>query len=201
MKQNALHIEFESLVDLTVGALSNTEKAAIEKHLQVCQECAVRRMQAAKILGIMQSDRLEEVPLNIVEKTLDLFRQRKSALGEPGLLKRLSAVCGSENSLFKTAFGLRSEEPEVERQMWFTADDAEINFLMRQTGETWKIVGQVFSSLIGGEAILLSEETESKVEMSDLNEFSFTEIPIGTYKSILCFPNTEIEIAEIRIGL
>ncbi|HEX8248882.1 MAG TPA: hypothetical protein VF599_11960 [Pyrinomonadaceae bacterium] len=201
MKQNSHHIEFESLTDFIVGALSDTEKAEIGRHLLVCQACAVQKAQAEKIIGVMKSDRMEEVPSNIIENTLDLFRQRQSALEEPVLLKRILAIYGNENSLFMAAFGLRSEQPEIERQMWFTADDAEINLLMRQTGETWNVVGQVFCGFTGGEAILQSEETESKVEMSDLNEFSFTEIPIGTYKSILCFANTEIEIAEIRIGL
>jgi hypothetical protein len=201
MKQNSLHIEFESLIDFVVGTLSDTEKAEIEIHLLACQECAMQKMQAEKIIGVMKSDQMEEVTSNIIENTLDLFRKRQSALEEPVLLKRILAIYGNENSLFMSAFGLRSEQPEIERQMWFTADDTEINLLMRQTGETWNIVGQVFCSFIGGEAILQSEETESKVEMSDLNEFSFTEIPIGTYKSILCFANTEIEIAEIRIGL
>ena len=201
MKQNSLHIEFERLTDFAVGTLSDTEKAEIEMHLRVCQDCAMQKRQLEKIIGVMQSDRMEEVPSNIIENTLDLFRQRKSALEEPVLLKRILAVYGNENSLFMAAFALRSEQPETERQIWFTADDAEINLLMRQTGETWDVTGQVFCSFIGGEAILQSEETESKVEISDLNEFSFTEIPIGTYKSILCFANTEIEIAEIRIGL
>jgi hypothetical protein len=201
MKQNSLHIDFERLTDLAVGALSEAEKAEIEIHLRGCQDCAMQKRQLEKIIGVMQSDRMEEVPSNITENTLDLFRQRKSALAEPVLLKRILAVYGNENSLFMSAFGLRSEQPETDRQMWFTADDAEINLLMRQTGETWNVTGQVFCNFMGGEAILQSEENESKVEISDLNEFSFTEIPIGTYKSILCFANTEIEIAEIRIGL
>lgn len=201
MKQNSLHIEFERLTDFAVGTLSDAEKAEIEVHLRGCQDCAMQKRQLEKIIGVMQSDRMEEVPSNIIENTLDLFRKRKSALEEPVLLKRILAVYGNENSLFMSAFGLRSEQPETERQMWFTADDAEINLLMRQTGETWNVTGQVFCNFMGGEAILQSEENESKVEISDLNEFSFTEIPIGTYKSILCFANTEIEIAEIRIGL
>ncbi|MDQ3799907.1 MAG: hypothetical protein M3384_10675 [Acidobacteriota bacterium] len=201
MKQDSLHIEFERLTDFVVGPLSDTEKSEIKMHLRVCQDCAMRKRQLEKIIGVMQSDRMEEVPSNIIENVLDLFRKKKSALGKPVLLKRISAVNGNENSLVMSAFGLRSEQPETELQMWFTADDAEINLLMRQTGETWNVVGQVFCSFIGGEAILQSEETESKVEISDLNEFSFTEIPIGTYKSILCFANTEIEIAEIKIGL
>jgi hypothetical protein len=202
MKQNSLHIEFERLTDFVVDELSDTEKAEIGKHLMVCQDCAMQKRQLEKIISVMQSDRMEEAPSNIIENTLDLFRKRKSTSAEePVHLKRVLAIYGNENSLFMSAFGLRSEQSNIEQQMWFTADDAEINLLMRQTGETWDVVGQVFSSFIGGEAILLSEETESKVEMSDLNEFSFTEIPIGTYKSILCFANREIEIAEIRIGL
>lgn len=201
MKQNSLHIEFERLTDFAVGTLSDAEKAEIEIHLRGCQDCAMQKRHLKKIIGVMQSDRMEEVPSNIIENTLDLFRKRKSVLEEPVLLKRILAVCGNENSLFMSAFGLRSEQPETELQMWFTADDAEINLLMRQTGETWNVTGQVFCNFMGGEAILQSEENESKVVMSDLNEFSFTEIPIGTYKSILCFANTEIEIAEIRIGL
>lgn len=201
MKQDSLHIEFERLTDFAAGTLSDTEKAEIEMHLRGCQDCAMRKRQLEKIIGVMQSDQMEEVPSNIIENTLDLFRKRQSALEQPVPLKRILAVYGNENSLFMSAFDLRSEQPEIEQQMWFTADDAEINLLMRQTGETWKVTGQVFCNFMGGEAILQSEENESKVEISDLNEFSFTEIPIGTYKSILCFANTEIEIAEIRIGL
>ena len=196
-----MHIDFESLTDFVVGTLADAEKAEIQAHLLSCQNCAMQKMRVEKVIGVMQNDQMEDVPPKVVEKTLDLFRKRKAALEEPSLLKRILAVYGNEDSLFIAAFGLRSQQPEIERQMWFKAEDAEISLLVRRKGETWDVAGQVFGNFLGGEAVLQCEKTESKVEMSDLNEFSFTEIPVRTYKSILSFVNAEIEIAEIKIGL
>ncbi len=200
MNQDSLHINFEKLTDLIVGTLSEAEKAEVSEHLNLCPNCAMLKMRTEKTIGVMQSDRMEEVPSHILERTFDLLRERKIAPAKPSLLKRILATLETESSSLTPAFGLRSGQTEAARQLWLTTDDAEIDLRLRQTGETWNVAGQVFSSFLGGEAVLQSESAELKSEMSDQGEFSFDEVSSGDYKLILRFANTEIEIPEINVG-
>lgn len=203
MNEDSLHIEFEKLTDLIVGTLAGAERAQVETHLDSCPACAAQKMRAEKFIGVMRSDRLEEVPPHILERSFDLFGEskvKKAAPEKSSLMSRIFAVLESETSSLAPAFGLRSGQPELMRQMRLSTGEAEIELLLRQTGETWHIAGQVFADFIGGEAVLRSDSAEFKAEMSDLCEFSLANVPDGIYKLVLIFADTEIEIPEIKIG-
>ncbi len=199
MSQNSLHIEFEKITDLITGMLSSAEQRELAAHLETCPDCAILKEQAQKNVEIMRSDRLEEVPPHILERTFALLREKKPTPAKPSLVDRIIAVLQTEDSILTPAFGLRSGQTNSIRRLWLTADMAEIDLRLEPAGEMWTVTGQVFGDFTGGEGVLQNDEAELHAPLSDLCEFSFTGVLPGVYKMTLRLTDVEIEIPEVKI--
>jgi hypothetical protein len=202
MNEKALHIEFEKITDLILGTLSERETTEITEHLAICSNCAKLKMRVENTIFAMQTDKLEEVPTHILERTFDLLNERKKVAAtseKASFLKKIVAVFTDESSNLTPIFGLRSKQTENSKRFWLQAEDAEIDLRLDKSDEKWKVAGQVFGEVTGGEAFLQSNENVFTTELSELCEFSFSEIPNGKYRLFIYFRETEIEIPAINI--
>lgn len=205
MNNNSLHLDFEKITDLITGQIADeTEEKEISSHLQICPDCFVLKTRAEEIIGIMHSDSLEEVPEKFVRRAIGLLgKKRKPTIRKrsAGVLRKITAVLQNENFGLTPAYGLRSGQPDDVRRLWLAAEDAEIDLRIKSVGDHWNVEGQVFGDLTGGRAFLSSGEDDRETVIEDQCQFSFQNVPPGTYRLLLSFENTEIEIPEIRIGL
>ena len=197
------HIEIEKITDFVVGRMDDEELKEVSAHLAGCPSCAILKMRLEKTIGLMKSDTLEEVPAHIYERTLDLLKQRPAAVKseKESIVKKIFGSLVSAASDFTPVFGLRSGQPELIQKLKLSADDFEINLQISAKDENVRVFGELFSRIIADKAVLQNAETEISAAVNDLGEFSFTNIPKGTYKLFIILSETaEIEFPEITIG-
>lgn len=202
MNSETLHIQFEKITDFLTGKTSASEKEEISAHLKTCKECENLRSRAENTINIMMEDRLEEVPAHILERTFDFLRERKTSLPtteKSSLLKKITAVFTDQSSSLTPAFGLRSGQTDNKKRFWLSAEDAEIDLRLEKIVENWKVSGQVFGDFNGGKAVLQSQDELFETQLSELCEFTFSDVPSGVYRLFLYFEQTEIEIPVLNI--
>lgn len=193
------HIKLELLTDFIVGKVSDAENKEVSAHLALCPTCAISKMKVEKTIGLMQGNMLEDVPSHIFERTLDLFNQPKTTEKSASFIKEIIAVIKSATSDFVPVFGLRSGQPELVKRFTFTADENEINLQITQNGENWNVFGELLSQMIGETALLQNNEAEFISPISDLGEFSFSNVKKGTYRLVISLGYTQIIFPEIEV--
>lgn len=200
MNQETLHIQFEKITDLIIGTLSERETAEINEHLAACSDCSKLKTRVGDAIFAMQTDKLEEVPTHILERTFDLLNEKRMDVAIPeklSLRKKIIAVFTDEG--LTPVFGLRSNQTENSKRFWLQAEDAEIDLRLDKSGETWKVSGQILGNFTEGKVVLQSNDNMFITTLNELCEFSFSEVPIGNYRLFLNFEQTEIEIPSINI--
>jgi hypothetical protein len=200
MSNNSPHIEFEKLTDFVLGVGSETERTSLADHLRNCAVCSTKRFRLEKTIGVMQSDRLEEVPSHILERTFAQFADRRTEPARPMLIQRLTAFLTSETVMNVPAYGLRSGQSETARRLWFSAGEVDIDLHIRKSGDSWEVDGQVFGSFLGGSIELRSEHATAISELSDGGEFSLGPVAEGDYSLLLSVEESVIEVPSIRIS-
>lgn len=193
------HIKIELITDFIVGKVSDTEHKEVSAHLAICPTCAISKMKLEKTIGLMQTNMLEDVPAHIFERTLDLFNRPKTVEKSTSFVNEIIAVIKSATSDFVPVFGLRSGQPELVKRLTFLAKEDEINLQITQNQENWNIIGELLSKTIGNTALLQNNEAEFISPISDLGEFSFSEVKKGKYRLVLSLENSEILFPEIEV--
>lgn len=201
MNQSSLHIEFEEITDLVVGSLSVNKTAEINKHLATCLDCSNLKTRVENMILAMRTDKLEDVPTHILERTFDLLHEQRAirTTEKTPFLKKIIAVFIENNPNLTPAFGLRSGQAENMKRFWFQAEESEIDLRIEKTPENWKVSGQVFGKFENGKALLKSNENVYETELNEQCEFAFNNVHQGTYRLFFYFENTEVEIQAINI--
>ncbi len=197
MHEDSTHINFAELTDLVSGRTSADEGLALELHIKTCRQCARLKSRIEKVVSEMRSDRLEDVPSHILERTFDLFNHTPQIFSSPTVLEKITALLTETFSAPRQVIGVRSTA-ESERRFVFGAGDYEIEVGITRTGNDFAVRGEFRGDLIGGDATLVGN-TEVTVEIGDLGDFDFGAVASGKYSLSVRFPNLHIEVADLTV--
>ncbi|HYN88609.1 MAG TPA: zf-HC2 domain-containing protein [Ardenticatenaceae bacterium] len=194
------HISFASLADLAESLLSPEEQAAVLAHLAACSRCQDDYAWLQRTTALMRSDRGEDAPETLIERTIGLF-QPGQAPAVPALRERLIAMLRFDSGAAPLAIGLRAERPG-ERQRLFEAGEYELDLRTTRTETGWVLSGQVLGPCAGGRAELFGGERSPRATLNELCEFAFEPVVAGAYGLVLSLAesNTDIEVPELDLG-
>jgi hypothetical protein len=193
------HLSIDVLTDLAHE--TSPVNAQAQAHLGDCQQCANTLAQLRHVIGVMRSDRTEEVPSHVIQRAERLLRQRRpipTPERQPSLPQRILAVLRFD-SFQQPAFGLRSGKP-IARQLLFSAGDSDIDLRIAPSNGDWQITGQVLGPTAGGQATLIGSQIEHTVTFNELNRFQLPAVAAGLYTLRLHLGGTEVDITDLSLG-
>jgi hypothetical protein len=144
-----------------------------------------------KIVSLMQKDNSFDAPKDAIQWSKNIFR---SKLSEPrkSLMQKVLAVLQIDLKQGQPAFGERSASATKSRQMLFQAGENSIDIRITN-GE---IKGQILGEGFENSEVMLSEFS---TKANELSEFTFLNIPNGSYDLILKNGEKEITIEGIKL--
>src|SRR5436305_11936575 len=192
------HLPFEKLADLAEGRLSSEERARMRSHVSSCARCAEKLSELESVIGAMRTDMAEDAPPALVSEAINLFRSRSRAV-EPSLIKRIAAALSFDSFQMSPAYGVRSGQAQA-RQLLYSAADYDLDLRITQTGEAWKVSGQVLGAVCaGGQIEFMSESASASADLNEQCEFVLSTLPGGIYKLRLRLKELEVEIPQLEL--
>jgi anti-sigma factor RsiW len=192
------HIKFAALADLAEGNLPGTEKEPLLTHLSNCRRCSEKLDQLKSTVEMMRADRMEDAPPQAIESVKKLLRAHIKP--SPSVVQQLLGTLKFDSLQSIPAFGMRSGAI-AQRQLVYSAGQTDLQLQIHQTGEFWSISGQVLGPPVGGVAELQGPVQTVVASLNEMSEFSFASIAAGTYVLTLKFPESEMKIPELNLGL
>ena len=201
MRLTPRHIPFARLADLAEGRLSPEEAGEERAHLSECTNCAGQAARLGHLAALMRADTSEDAPTELVAGVVRMFRARRAATPESGLLRRLVAALTFDSSTLQPAFGVRSGQPAAARQLLFSADDFDVDLRLAQGPEGWTVSGQVLGPCRGGEVELVAADgsAAARAALNELCEFALPPRPEGAYALRLRLDEAEVEIPGLSL--
>jgi hypothetical protein len=202
---------FEQLADLAeerIASEARKETARIEAtpHLATCLECTSEVQRLEKVMLLMKSDREHDAPRDLLAYAVNIF-DRTSSTKEPSILRRLVAVLTFDSNMnIRPAFGVRSGQAGS-RQLLYSAEDHDVDVRITLQQDQWTIAGQILGAdCTGGEVTLVNlpeidgEKRSAKAVLNELCEFSLPPVAPGSYKLLLRFATSEVEVPRFELG-
>lgn len=193
------HIPFAKLADLAEGTLAPDERNDVMAHASSCSRCSARIAQLEGVITTMRADHSQDAPRDLIQYATGLFENR-SAADKPSLAQRILAVLSFDSFQSAPAFAVRGGQPQT-RQLLYSAGDYDLDLRIAQSGQTWKLSGQLLGAeCAGGSIEIKSEAAIAQAALNDQCEFVFSEIPSGSYDLHLSLSNLEIDIPPLHLG-
>ena len=193
------HLPFTKLADLVEGRLSSSEQETSSAHLSTCARCASQLASLQKVVDLMQTDEAEDAPAEIVSSAINLFHS-PAATHKPSLRQRIVAAISFDSLQMSPAYGVRSGDRVSIRQMLFNAGECDLDLRLTQSGEMWNVSGQVLGQeCASGQVELVSDSSQTQVELNDQCEFTIADVPAGSYQLRLHLPDLEVEVPRIEL--
>ena len=197
MKQLLPHIEFDRLVRLAEGNLSEVELQKTDKHLAACAECQSSLQKIQDFLAFAEIKTSKIVPQAATANLLNIYQPSKQTKKE-SFVKRLRGVLAFDDWLPEFAVHERLSFSDT-RQMLFRADVFEIDLRLNFANGKCQISGQIFPDCAGGKVEISSEDFTEKVSLNEYCEFVFPFIKEGIYNFLISSDDKKIEIPQISL--
>lgn len=196
------HLSAAQIADAIDGKLPVDRQDKLKTHLADCAHCRREYSIFAKAIGLMQSDNSINAPAEAINFARNIFRTRKAfAPVRKSVVQKIAARLKLDVSPLAPAFGERSASSASERQMFFEAGDYDVDLRVKTTENGFAISGQILGELAAKNSIhLIKEDFEKSETISELGEFSFTEISAGTYNLQILVGDKEIDISDLVIS-
>lgn len=146
------------------------------------------------IIQLMQMDASVDAPTDSLKWSKNIFRTR-SAAPKKSAVARILAVLRVDLSP-ASAIGERSTSAAEGRQLLFEAEGNSIDLRIKPTKSGFIIFGQILGEGFGEATVKIGDfETTA----NDLSEFSFFDIPAGSYDLTLRSAEKEITVSDLEI--
>jgi len=201
------HLPFDRLSNLVEGRLHPEEQTEAFAHLSLCSICAAQFAWLQQTIELMRTDLAEDAPPHVIDRALELFRPQ--AAPAPSLLRRVQAVLCFDSMQMSPASSLREGQSAV-RQLWFNAEEYDLDLRLTPAGEAWALTGQVLGPGVGTQADLQSDggalEAELRgaaggiqAKLNKLFEFTLPPVPAGEYELILRLREIELIVLKLQL--
>jgi hypothetical protein len=197
MKFFNTHLSVAQIADAIDGRLG---KGEIQMHLTGCSHCTKEYALLEKTIGLMRRDDSIDAPQAAFTFATNLFRTRKQFVAKESVAQKIAAILKLDLSALSPAFGERSAAAAGERQMLFSAGEFDIDLRIHDTSGSFKLNGQILGDISGNATTkLVKGDFETEAKISESGEFSFSEVPAGTYDLSLQLADAEIVISGLVI--
>jgi hypothetical protein len=197
------HLSDEVLIQYIEHQLSDAERADAEAHLACpCQRCnqTLRRMR--QVLENTASNQTTAPPAEVLQRAIASFQQLP-VLREPRL--RFLAKLLFDSQLQFSLSAVRGGTQK--RQMLFSTRQVDIDLQITPKQDTHYLIGQILSTEETEEErpaafVRLKNDTGEFLrgtEADTLGQFSFQQVPPGTYDLVFDFDDQEIAITDLEL--
>jgi hypothetical protein len=155
-----------------------------------------------QIIRLMRRDASYDAPEDAVRWSKNIFRARAAAAApKKSFVERVAAVLQMDLSPNRAAFGERSASAGQARQLLFQAGDASLDLRIRQEEKSSNVQGQILGAGFADCVVRIFNENDSfETRANELSEFSFSEIPGGTYSLNLQSGEKEIVVEHLKLN-
>ena len=200
MEKKSLHLSFEKITDLALGASAGAE---MSEHLKSCPQCELELMRARQLVEVMATDRMEDAPPYAVAAILRAFDERQiknQPTQTTSIGQKLRAVLRLDSAQLAPSFGFRSSGAGISRQLLFFAGEGTLDLRITPQDANWIISGQVLGQICDGKVELKGDTVNLETEFDSQCEFALPPIPKGTYRLHLTSENFDVEVPDLVIG-
>lgn len=197
------HLNDETLIQYIENQLSDAERALAEAHLAFpCQQCNRALQRIRLILETIATDQTAAPPAEVLQRAVAAFQQLPVPAWEPRL--RVLAKLLFDNQAQFSISAVRGATQK--RQMLFSTRQVDIDLQITPEQDTHHLIGQILSTEQAEEErsaafVSLKSETGEVLrgtEANELGQFSFSQVPPGTYDLVFDFDNQEIAITDLE---
>lgn len=151
-----------------------------------------------KIIDLMSRDASHDAPPDAVRWSKNLFRARTAA-PKKSLAQKIKAVLQMDLSPNAAVFGERSAGAAA-RQMLFQAGESAIDLRVTKNGDAFSLHGQILGEGFADCAVKLAGDSGAfEARANALSEFTFAEIPRGTYDLTVQSDAAEILVESVDL--
>jgi hypothetical protein len=199
-------VKFARLLDWIEGRLSEEEARAVEEQVWVGDSATLADVAWLRAFARIAEDTVIASPPSEVRDTLiERFEAYAEGKRRPGFLQRLVATLTFDSGR-QPALGCRATTPELQRQLAYTTEaaDVAIDVRPRRSDGLLDIHGEILpvdSTDTGAFAVqLLAGSSEvATTATNDLLEFAFEAVPPGMYEIIVSSEQSEISIPQVEL--
>jgi hypothetical protein len=196
------HFKYETLLHYLENQLSAEERSQVETHTASCQRCSRRLALLEKVLRSSAGDRTVAPPENVLRRAVEISQgRRESSLPKPWM--RVVAALSFDSRLQLSAAATRG--PVRGRQMLFTTEQVDIDLQIKPGRTDSDLLGQMLSTRSSGEVLPAFVSLQSNAgiplratETDSLGQFTFRQIPSGTYDLVFDLENQEVAITGLE---
>ena len=196
------HFKYETLLNYLENQLSVEERGQIDAHTAKCPRCSRRLTLIQGVLQSVDGDRTIAPPENILKRAIDIAHGRREfALRKPWL--RVVAALSFDSRLQLSSVGTRGTARG--RQMLFTTEQVDIDLQIKPGHTDSDLMGQMLSTSSSGEVLPAFVSLQSSAgtwlratETDSLGQFTFRQIPSGSYDLVFDLENQEVAITGLE---
>lgn len=196
------HLNYDTLLNYLENRLSAEERDQVELHLAgSCRQCDRRFAHLQTVLQSVASDRTAAPPEAVLQRAIQIGRQRKSPQRKPW--ERIVAGLSFDSHLQLSFAATRGVTRT--RQMLFTTDQVDIDLQIKPGRTDSDLLGQMLSTQrpvdVAPAFVSLQSNTGGLLratETDSLGQFAFRQIPPGTYDLIFDLENQEVAITGLE---
>jgi hypothetical protein len=190
------HIPFATLADLAERRIPAREQTETLAHLSDCPDCDEQLVQLQRMLDLMRTHEVVDVPSHLDDFALRLFRARFAP--KPSVMQQLRAALSFDSLRMAPAFGLRAA-PSTGRQLIFSTSDHDLDLCIAASGKCLRLSGQVLGPADRGTVELRGLAGTVRTELNDSMEFSLPDVPAGVYELVLYLSSAQIIIPDLHL--
>jgi hypothetical protein len=198
MSNPSKHIEFARIADLVEDRVAPEVRNESMAHISSCAPCAERLRKLSEVVHLMETDRTEDAPRDVVAYAMGIFSDRVKSPRQ-SLKRRVLAALSFDSLTQAPAFGLRSGQSGT-RQLIYSAEENDIDLRITLDEDRWVVAGQVLREACAGGRVEIEGLNGSAVaDLNDLCEFTLPPVPPGNYLLRVHMSDVEVEVPQLEL--
>lgn len=199
-----LHPSLEYLADLAAGMLGALERSQLERHVAECKRCAADlRWLTATIGEPVGGSPMPIEDVGVFTRARRLLSRRPAGVAQRVPAAQFRAALRFDSATMPPAYGMRGGADAGIRQLLFEAGPFEIELHTRADRAGWVVSGQVLgpTEATTGEVRLIGDRASARSSLSQLLEFTLSQVPPGRYRLELQLqPGALLQVESLRLG-
>lgn len=198
------HPNYETLINYIEDHLPEAEQAGIDEHLShSCQECSDKIARLRLVLAAVAEDKNATPPPGVLQRAIAAHREKTASERRP--LLRVLAEMLFDSRLQLSPMATRGAAHA--RQMLFATPQVDIDLSVTPEHQEHHLVGQILDRAQADQYpsafVSLQNETGSllrSMETDSLGQFTFRQIPPGTYDLVIDLEDQEVSITGLEFS-
>ncbi|MCM3903309.1 MAG: hypothetical protein ND866_16520 [Pyrinomonadaceae bacterium] len=192
------HIDLVTIADLVENRVAPKLRTESMAHISNCSPCAEKLRKLGDVVRLMQTDRTEDAPRDVVAYAMSIFSGRAKSPGQ-SLKRRILAALSFDSMNQAPAFGLRSAQTGT-RQLIYSAEENDIDLRITLHEDMWVVAGQVLrEECAGGSVEIEGLSGSAAATLNDMCEFTLPGVPPGNYLLRVHMSDVEVELPQLEL--